>query len=508
MAAKRQTKNFDGQVRVAARIIDLLSSGLYPNPAACLKELINNSYDADATLVEVFVKPDADQIVIKDDGHGFTREAFEKHFANVSESSKRESGETTKSGRKKIGMIGIGFIAANELCEEVEVFSTCKGSTELMHVTLNFAEMSKAPNERKNKDGTFNKADYEGNITADAKKGEHYTVLYLKKVKDKAKEILTSAKAASSMAEHEEDAKSSLYGLLPETIREKLADDSLKNWEQFDFYTTTMMQIALNVPVKYHNHWHPRLEKTSYLKAINSEVDNANFRILYDGVELRKPIVLREGRNFITEEFKFNGDHGSAKGYFFATHGTISPRDLQGLLIRIRGSAVGSYHRDFLGFPVAQFPLFQKWATCEIYASDGLEEAMNIDRVTFRDIHPAYVELRNAIHSSLHKFLKRVHDELYMTKRDKKRSEEKKKSLEKIEAVSAKSISPKSSKVGVEVAKSWKQDDITDKELLKTYTPAEILEMVSEVAEKVLPKKQFDQLILALNDRLLHIRRK
>ncbi|QMU55624.1 MAG: hypothetical protein GKS04_00215 [Candidatus Mycalebacterium zealandia] len=68
-----QSSEFKGDVRVAARIIDLLSSGLYSTPAACLKELINNSYDADATLVEVFVKPDADRIMILDNGTGFSK---------------------------------------------------------------------------------------------------------------------------------------------------------------------------------------------------------------------------------------------------------------------------------------------------------------------------------------------------------------------------------------------------------------------------------------------------
>lgn len=96
-----EQNEFQGDVRVAARIIDLLSSGLYPNPAACLKELINNAYDADASIVQIFVKPDANQIVIQDNGTGFAKEAFVKHFANVSESEKREISDKTESGRKK-----------------------------------------------------------------------------------------------------------------------------------------------------------------------------------------------------------------------------------------------------------------------------------------------------------------------------------------------------------------------------------------------------------------------
>ena len=71
---------FQGEIVVASRIVDYLSSGLYESPAACLKELINNSFDADAKRVNVFVKPDADRIIIEDDGFGLNKDEFEKTF--------------------------------------------------------------------------------------------------------------------------------------------------------------------------------------------------------------------------------------------------------------------------------------------------------------------------------------------------------------------------------------------------------------------------------------------
>ena len=97
--------HFQGEIRVAARIIDYLSSGLYQTPAACIKELINNSFDADARHVAIFVKPDADRIIIEDDGEGLSKAEFQTHFAQIAESQKRSSGESTISGRRKIGKI-------------------------------------------------------------------------------------------------------------------------------------------------------------------------------------------------------------------------------------------------------------------------------------------------------------------------------------------------------------------------------------------------------------------
>src|SRR3954447_5017748 len=79
VAPPPDAESFDGAIKVASRIVDFLSSGLYETPAACLKELVNNSYDADAKTVHVLVKPDAARIIVSDDGTGFSREEFVQH---------------------------------------------------------------------------------------------------------------------------------------------------------------------------------------------------------------------------------------------------------------------------------------------------------------------------------------------------------------------------------------------------------------------------------------------
>src|SRR2546425_11430036 len=98
-------QKFSGEIKVASSIVDYLSSGLYESPAACLKELINNSYDADAKNVAVFVKPDADRIIIEDDGMGMSKDEFIRHFERISESHKRDESSKTHSGRPVIGKI-------------------------------------------------------------------------------------------------------------------------------------------------------------------------------------------------------------------------------------------------------------------------------------------------------------------------------------------------------------------------------------------------------------------
>lgn len=501
-----KSEAFNGQVKVAARIIDWLSSGLYPTPAACLKEIISNAYDADATLVQVFVKPEYGQIVISDNGNGFTKEAFQEHFNNVSESRKREDSEITEMGRKKIGKIGIGFIAANELCEEIEIFSTCKGSKDIMHVNMNFLEMSKSSIERKSNGGKYTKADYDGTITDDVDESEHYTQIYLKKIKGAAKNILTSVNQAIIEAENKIKSNLSLYGLKESTIRSMLMNPKLKMWEDFDFYSMTMLEIAMNVPVQYHENWHPKLNDNTRLSAINKDVEKNNFRVLYDGSELKKPIVLRNDRNYISETFEFKGELVSAKGYFFATHGTLYPKDTQGILIRIRGSAVGTYRNNFLGFSQSEKTLFQRWTTCEIYASDELENAMNIDRVTFRETHPVYIELRKEIFKQLRCFLNQVKDELYIENRDIKRETLKLEELKKITRTVKENIHQFSPNVAQEITKIWHSKDITQRQILRTYTSDEVLRITSEAAINVLPKPLYEKLMIELNKKLINDR--
>src|SRR5207248_3083431 len=133
-----------------------------------------------------------DRIIIEDDGLGLGREDFVKHFDRVSESHKRDIAAVTPSGRAPIGKIGIGFIAANEICDMMELYSTKAGSKELLHVSIDFARMREPIEQRRRKDVDVAKADYSGEILETAK-DEHYTKIFLKSVRGEAKDILAGA---------------------------------------------------------------------------------------------------------------------------------------------------------------------------------------------------------------------------------------------------------------------------------------------------------------------------
>ena len=501
---KVDDNTFSGEIKVASRIIDYLSSGLYHTPAACLKELVNNSYDARAKRVDIFVKPDADRIIIEDDGDGMSKEQFQEHFDKVSESHKRDGSDLTegnppRGGRPKIGKIGIGFIAANELCEILEIFSTKEGSEELLHIVIDFREMRKPIEERRRDGELIVKADYEGKIL-NAKKEDHYTQLFLTEVRGAAKEILAGADSQTI-----KDQVISLYGLKTENVAKILKDPKLNNWKEFDSYSETMLNIGLNVPVKYHENWVPKAYKKS-VKVFEKEIEKLDFNVFYDGTELRKPIVFNPpNETMLIDDFQFDGKCVSAKGYFYAQHGTVKPNDLQGLLVRIRQAAVGEYDHTFWGFSPSESSLIQRWVSCEIWADDRLENAMNIDRRTLRHAHPAYVELRNAIHKHLRKVLKEATKELYKAGSEERKKEQTAKFVKSVNSFVKDTVAP----ISIEAAKtinSLVTKSASNKNLLKKlerkFSVVELYETVIEIAKEVLNEKQQAEFLERLSERL------
>jgi hypothetical protein len=488
---------FSGEIVVASRIVDYLSSGLYKSPAACLKELINNSFDADATLVQVFVKPDADRIIIADNGIGMMKADFIKHFSRISESHKRDDSDFTESGRPKIGKIGIGFIAANEICDVMEIYSTKRDSTELLHVSILFHKMREDPEKRRRNGDDFAKGDYEGEIL-DAASEEHYTHIFLKQVRGEARNILTGAKAHG-------DTSASLYGLSSDSIRVRLRNPDLRTWADLDSYSQNLLKIGVNVPVPYYPDWMPEPLRSD-VSDFDENTTRLDFHLEIDGSGIRKPILFPlDERRRLVNRFDFAGQHIAASGYFYAQHRAIWPQELQGLLIRIRNAAIGEHDSSFLEFPSSEGRLFQSWISAEVWADDRLEDAMNIDRRTLREAHPAYVELQIAIHEHLSKFIKEVRSKLYGEGSKAREQQRVQESVSSIVSVANRKLSGFDGGMAQAMMESWKKaadEQRGSRKLLRKYSVAEFYEIVIEVAKEVLDPNQAQEFLKRLTERL------
>jgi hypothetical protein len=491
---------FSGEVTVSSVIIDQLSSGLYESPAACLKELINNSYDADATTVYLTVRPDASLIVIDDNGTGISRAEFEKHFKRIARSYKREDSDHTESGRPKVGKIGIGFVAANEICQRLDIVSTKEGSRERLSVTLDFEQMRLDVDQRRRGPDDVSKADFYGDVTLDAEMDEHYTRIFLTEVKEESMRILDGSRTGRG--------DSTLYGATAEQVRESLRRHNLRSWSDFDLYTRSVLEISLNVPVRYHDEWAG--EHTRNLEDFALAADRLDFNVFIDGTELRKPVVLANtGGRTLIHRFSIEGESVGAEGYIYAQDSKLAPLDLNGLLIRIRNAAVGSYDSTYLGYPGHKAPLFQDWVSMEVYADDRLEEALNIDRRTLRVTHPAYVELQDRLHGELDNFFSQVRKELYGSRSAERKETGARAQLTQIRELQRETSGVREGTKAGDVAKPLIEalpqvSQKTINALARTYKAADVIRMVRHAAlEAGVPSSQVEVLLEKLTETLL-----
>ncbi|AHI53805.1 hypothetical protein SSABA_v1c03960 [Spiroplasma sabaudiense Ar-1343] len=92
-------------------------------------ELVKNSFDADAKNCKINLDLEAKELVISDNGEGFSESAFDS-FLIVSKSNKKRNG-LTRSGRNITGMKGSGSYSTIRLGNNLEIVSNCFDGYEL-----------------------------------------------------------------------------------------------------------------------------------------------------------------------------------------------------------------------------------------------------------------------------------------------------------------------------------------------------------------------------------------
>jgi len=104
---------------VDSRLIRELGERLVGKPYVALAELIKNSYDADANLVNVDFTGDC--IVVSDDGVGMTLAEFRDRWMRIGSPHKEAERESPTLHRPLTGSKGVGRLATQLLAEQLEV---------------------------------------------------------------------------------------------------------------------------------------------------------------------------------------------------------------------------------------------------------------------------------------------------------------------------------------------------------------------------------------------------
>lgn len=110
-------------VQVDKSHIITIGERLYTESIEFIRELVNNAYDADATLVEVVLGTDT--VEVRDNGTGMDRDGLIQFF-NIGSQEKIERAKSRRLGREMIGQFGIGKFASLAACGRFEVITRKK----------------------------------------------------------------------------------------------------------------------------------------------------------------------------------------------------------------------------------------------------------------------------------------------------------------------------------------------------------------------------------------------
>ena len=126
------------QITVDKRIVGILSTSTYQNFPRALKEIITNSYDADATTVKITIDVEDELIVIEDNGKGMDSIDF-GFYLRIAAQRRQKNDNSTKLGRRIIGQFGVGFLSVFPFFKSYSIESTKSGSVNVLYADIPLA---------------------------------------------------------------------------------------------------------------------------------------------------------------------------------------------------------------------------------------------------------------------------------------------------------------------------------------------------------------------------------
>jgi hypothetical protein len=173
-------------------------------------------------------------------------------------------------------------------------------------------------------------------------------------------------------------------------------------------YAQLIWELAVTAPVRYMLDGPVR--KFTELADIVNRIEGYKFQVYLDGVELFKPIKLPSTGSVTHKVYpslnlqKTLSDSRKlhVRGYLYWQNKRILPRELQGVLIRVRNVGIGAFDSTYLGYPKHEGWKFSQLSG-ELYVDEGLDEAINIDRASFRETDEGYLALQEFLFQRLGK---------------------------------------------------------------------------------------------------------
>lgn len=388
----------EDDINAAAKIIADISTGMYRSPASAIKELVSNSFDAGATEVVITTGyPDFRVMTCYDNGDGVSAEDFRDVMRYIGGSLKREDGVIGKYERPIIGKIGIGILAIAQIKERFTIVSSCQGEDTKFEAEIDLSPFQKKEALRATLGrGTIGRYRL---VILPEERERHYTIVTTEDMKAGFRARLADQ---IGLAYKRKEPKVEKFRAFVESLAGKRLGD-------LNEYAQMLWELSLLCPVPYFEDG--PIRGWDGWKAVKNKLESYNFRLIVDGFELRKPILLPNESDILilpsdykVYDFSFgesvNGCPLRFSGYVYHQRKQIRPPDLQGIVVRIRNVAIGAFDKSFLNYPMSIGPMLRGMCG-EIDVEEGLEDALNIDRNSFRETDEHYLALQSKVFETL-----------------------------------------------------------------------------------------------------------
>lgn len=359
------------RITVDKRIVSILSQSTYDNFPRALKELITNSYDADAKSVSIKVDLKNETITIHDTGRGMNAGDFEFYLRIAGKTRKKEDNKTPL-GRNIIGQFGVGFLAVFPFFKNYQIETKKSGSPAVLHANIPLSKYF-LEDRRLVEIGSIL---IDGGTKQDPSKTSlSYTTIILKGFND-----LTKA----------------FFFAQPKNKKGKIDKNEVDTFEGID---KLKWILSDDLPLKFSDEKFNKIfhddEPISFEVTVNDE-----------------PLYRKMYGTTVLETHK--GDYkqiGKIKlRYCIVTPGrSVKPYEARFLKVRNLNVGVGD-EREHFGTAHGATRSRLHWLSGEIHILEGMNELIKISRDGF-NFSPDFEEMKSFFNSRLNYFSNRLEDE-------------------------------------------------------------------------------------------------
>jgi len=443
-------------IYLSAKVFGHLSQGLYRTPAGAIKELISNSFDADSKLVRIHTDfPRFETFSCEDNGSGMSPDEFQRLMnRGIGSSYKRISNKvvTPELQRPFIGRLGLGILSLAQICTRFDIISHHKDSKSAFRATILFPAYTRTEMDKLVRRSSSSDADeqIQGGqfqiVDEQYDPAKHGLRIFTKYAREPFRKRMRSLKRYANKKVFNVMEPYKTFNTYLDAIYDKKT--TIRSLNLLSDYDQLLFGLALASPLPYVADRNVAVQ-LPMIRDRQTELQKFAFRVEVDNMSLTHPCCLpsdRDGHTVkdcrITKSQKetFELVDGSARerlavtqhqvtlkksderfnlyeirysnkdvagspleftGYLFQQTGRLYPRDIQGVLIRLHNVAIGKYDNSMLTYPYAEGPRYSM-ISCELFVKSGFEDALNIDRDSFNELHPHYIRVQSYIHSLLH----------------------------------------------------------------------------------------------------------